>query len=321
MKSKLKNTTFLLTSLVVLSLTACKKKQTLVCDEFSKTNITYKTVSGIDLTLDIYKPTLSIFETDPVLIFIHGGGWHKGSKDIINKDYRLAIKDELREAGYAIISIDYRLANGQTTIGDLLEDCKDAVRWIYKSGTTYGLDTSKIGLWGSSAGAHLALTIGYSNDNDFIGDANLEQYPSQVDYIIDNFGPTNLVELLGLTDAQTFENLKQTNPNDFSKAKEITQTIFGLNPVTDFNLSQQNAKLYSATNYVNQNSPPTLIMHGNNDNVVDIAQSILLKDTLVNHNIANEYYEYNNVEHGFDEANNGQLTDITNTIVTFVKKH
>ena len=202
-----------------------------------------------------------------------------------------------------------------------MKDCKDAIRWTHKNGANYGLDTSRIGLWGSSAGAHLSLFSAYTDNDSYQGDPDLTSFSSKVNYVIDNFGPSNLIDLFIISDFTAFSNLQQTDPQAYQKSKDFISDIFGLNAENNFTLSQQYAREFSPIQYINDETPPTLIMHGSADNVVNIIQSSSLRDSLNVHTIENEYYEYQNVKHGFDNANNSQLDDVTDRIVNFVKNH
>ncbi len=141
-----------------------------------------------DLTLDVYQPTdigVAVPESRPTMMWIHGGGWHKGTKR------NPAQKDEWVSRGYNIVSISYRLAgdtppltagpaddypflellgDGQyghvvggltTVVNASLEDATLALDWIYANAETYGFDTDRIGIAGTSAGAVMALAMGH----------------------------------------------------------------------------------------------------------------------------------------------------------------
>jgi len=150
-------------------------------------DITYKTVDQKKMKLDIYQPLSSQNKKVPVVVYIHGGGWASGDKSEIHNDYRKVLLHALLTEGYAVISIDYRLTNrnGIHFPAPVL-DCKDAIRWVYKNADAYHFDTEKIGLWGTSAGAHLAMLMAYSTDTDFYGAAELKKYSSKVKYVLNN---------------------------------------------------------------------------------------------------------------------------------------
>src|SRR3989339_692287 len=122
-------------------------------------NIEYATINGEHLFLDLYLPDSSV--KPKVILFIHSGGWVYGDKS----EFDSAAK-ALREKGYCTILINYRLANFDGTgavFPAQIYDVKAAVRWIRAHADEYQLDTTKIGVVGSSAGAHLGAILGTTN--------------------------------------------------------------------------------------------------------------------------------------------------------------
>ena len=83
------------------------------------------------------------------------------------------------------MSIDYRFIS-QSGIGAMVEDCLDAVAFLGKIAKKYNLDTHHIGLHGHSAGANLALIVG----------ATLSKNSNDILFIVDEYGPTNVIKLL-----------------------------------------------------------------------------------------------------------------------------
>ncbi len=151
-------------------------------------------VDGDDLMLDVYFPADKVYDKYPVAVYIHGGGFLSGSKDRVFK-YK-SIAGTMMKMGYAVVSIDYRLLDGDNTFPDNIIDCKDAIRWIYKNADEYGFDTNNIGVWGTSAGGHLALMTGYTADDEYVGDTALSQYSSDVSWAIDLFGASDLETII-----------------------------------------------------------------------------------------------------------------------------
>ena len=106
--------------------------------------------------LDLFLPRDA--DNAPVVMFIHGGAWRNGDK---NNPRALA---ELLEAGFAVVSINYRLSQ-HARFPAQIEDCKAAVRWLRARAGEYRLDVSRIGVWGTSAGGHLAAMLGTTGEN------------------------------------------------------------------------------------------------------------------------------------------------------------
>lgn len=100
-------------------------------------------------TLDVFVPETADGPL-PLIIWIHGGGWQNGSKDGCPP-----LRTGFTERGYAVASINYRLS-GHAVFPAQIEDCKAAIRWLRAHAEEYGLDPQRFGVWGSSAGGHLA---------------------------------------------------------------------------------------------------------------------------------------------------------------------
>ncbi len=107
------------------------------------------------LKLDIWRPDEASNDSSlPVLIFWHGGGWVKGSRE----DYAFAAKAFAR-AGFLVVIPDYRKVP-DVHFPDYIEDGAQAVNWVQNNITQYGGDPERIALSGHSAGAHTAVLIG-----------------------------------------------------------------------------------------------------------------------------------------------------------------
>jgi len=154
-----------------------------VFTDFTKTsNITYGsntswTGGTTTLKMDFYEPTGDTETERPLLIWVHGGSFIGGSKtdpDMVTFSERFALK------GYACASIDYRLgffpfdsANAVKAVVRAVQDLRGAVRYFYKDKQTtnqYKIDTNKIFIGGSSAGAITSLHMAYLDDACKISD-------------------------------------------------------------------------------------------------------------------------------------------------------
>ena len=153
--------------------------------------LTYASRGGQDLVLDLYLPQ-KVGGRLPVIVFLHGGGWSGGTRTTGPDFKRFFAQD-----GFAVASIEYRLTPS-VTFPSNVEDVKTAIRWLRANHETYGLDPGRIGLWGTSAGGHLAAVAGLAPRGTFEGEDNLTQ-SSAVQCVLDAYGPTAFT----LMDAQT----------------------------------------------------------------------------------------------------------------------
>lgn len=286
-------------------------------------NVTYKTVNGRRLHLDIYKPR-QVFGNSglaPILIFIHGGSWVEASKNNIKRTFRQYVLKKLNDNGFAVVSVDYRLANNSIShIQHQIADCKDAVRWVRKYGKEVGLDTDNIGIWGASAGGQLAMMTAYTGDDKYTGDTTLKDITAKVNYLIDTYAPTDL------------NTLFRTNLNPFMTAfaklcvrKVIMKRNRQLKCVTGYDIDTQKKRVmqlcreFSPINYVNKNCCPTLIMHGAADTTVKIEQSINMFIELRKCGVAAKMVRFKRLRHSFCNASVAEAHEIANRILAFVQ--
>ena len=122
--------------------------------------VLYKEVDKQNIGLDIFFPKNNKYKKAPLGIYIHGGGFSGGDKTKLGGG-RLPVINMLCEAGFLCISINYRLTmKGQSTLDNCIIDCKDAIRYFHKNKERYKVDPDRAGVFGGSAGAHLALAVG-----------------------------------------------------------------------------------------------------------------------------------------------------------------
>lgn len=205
-------------------------------------DLEYAEVDGESLKLDLYLPEKSDTKP-PLLVWIHGGGWTKGSKAGINR-----IFTRLTAEGYAAASIDYRL-EGLASHPKQIHDCKGAIRWLRANAEKYGYDVSRIGVGGGSAGGHLVLLLGFSNGVEELEGkvgGNLDQ-SSEVHAVVDLYGPSDL---------ELFAEKRERFRRD--KAKDLLKSV-------------------SPVSYLTKGDPPVLIFHGDKDGLVPLSQSEHLK--------------------------------------------
>lgn len=123
----------------------------------------------VTLRLDIYQPTGDTVTERPAIVWVHGGGFSSGSKtspEIVDEATTFARK------GYFTVSISYRLEPGGcpspvciTAIREAREDAQTAVRFLRTNAASYGIDTTRIAIAGTSAGAITALNVGFTSDD------------------------------------------------------------------------------------------------------------------------------------------------------------
>jgi len=223
-----------------------------ITDAAIQRDLIYKRINGRALGLDLYSPNKPS-DPVPVIIWLHGGGWSKGRKE--GHCPAVAFVDD----GYAVASVDYRLT-GVAPFPAQIEDCKAAVRWLRANASTYNLDPDRIGVWGFSAGAHLAALLGTSGGvSELEEDGDNMSYSSRVQAVCVVSGPGDLLQQYREASAAPAE----MNP----KVKPALEALIG-GP-----LEQNKAKAMAASpiSYVSKDDPPFLIIQGENDITVPVS--------------------------------------------------
>ncbi|GKX66833.1 alpha/beta hydrolase [Inconstantimicrobium mannanitabidum] len=256
-------------------------------------DIVYKNGPNSPQTLDIYSAKKANTNGSPVIIYVHGGSWAYGDKNIPQNISPLL--DMLRDQGYTVISTSYHLMKDKVIFNEQIEDVKDTVRWIRKNKDKYNLNPDAIGVIGTSAGAHLALMASYTSDSEYIGDVSLKNYSSKVKYVIDFSGPTDLTTL----------DLSQASP-------DITKLIKSSSN-TEKTLSE-----YSPINHINKDLPNTLIIHSKKDNMVPYRNSTLLYNKIKAAGSDAKLITLSNSNHDFSNITNDDITTLSMEILKFI---
>ena len=229
-------------------------------------NVEYAKIDGESLLLDVYTSNESK-ELKPLILWIHGGSWIDGSKEIDP----LVVKEFIKQ-GYVFASTNYRLSNTAKWPAQI-NDVKTAIRYLKANSNTYGFDKEKIGVIGVSAGGHLASLLGTTKEIEkFEGniDEN-EKENSEVKAVVNIFGPTNLTTIQ--------EQLIEAHPKiNFNDNFNVLTNLLGCNPDDCY----EKAWSASPQKYVSKDDSVFLILHGEKDNIVPVQQNIEFNSELKN---------------------------------------
>ena len=105
--------------------------------------------------LDYYPPSLSTCSAPPLIVFVHGGGWERGSRENATGSAKIR---HFTAKGYAFATIDYRLVPG-ATVEQQAQDVATALAWLVAHARALGFNPNRMVLMGHSAGAHLAALV------------------------------------------------------------------------------------------------------------------------------------------------------------------
>ena len=250
-------------------------------------DVVYTSVSGWDGKADLYLPP-NTGKPTPVIINIHGGGWNHGSKDD-QGGFNLFFKQ-----GWAVANMEYRLMQVAKAPG-CVEDTRCMMIYLIKNAKALNIDPNKIVILGSSAGGHLALMGGLlANDHKF--DTNCPG--------VDNIKVVAIIDKYGIADVWDWGN-------GVIKSKSVANW---LGP----NNSEQFAKSVSPIFYVNKNSPPTFIAHGNADTTVPYQQSVDLHKKFLEVGVKTEFMTVEGGGHG--KWTKEQNDEVNKGIMKFLKE-
>jgi len=197
----------------------------------------------------------------PAVIYLHGGSWIGGDQDtggfIIDQ-----IGAALSEKGFLVASVNYRLGPAERWPAQIV-DAKCAVRYLRANARALRIDPNDIGIWGHSAGAHLAALVGTAGPDAGWDSGPYPNQPSTVEAVADFAGPADLATLgeeggPGLVKANFVSLLGPVPP------EQVPAELKAASPVT----------------YVSKDDPPFLIIHGDMDPIVPLAQSKELASAL-----------------------------------------
>jgi acetyl esterase/lipase len=119
-------------------------------------DLVYATINGFrPLTLDLYTPPKGKAPR-PLVIYIHGGGWMNGTaRNAAAYANFPAVLADLASRGYVVASLNYRLGS-EAKFPAATQDVDAAIRWLKAHAADYGIDKTRVAIWGGSAGGQLA---------------------------------------------------------------------------------------------------------------------------------------------------------------------
>ena len=212
----------------------------------------------------------------PLIIWFHGGGWYKGDKHAHNVPPHLTERYLTR--GYAVASANYRLAQ-HSPFPAQIHDGKAAIRYLRSHAQQYNLDPERIGVWGQSAGAYLAVFLGVTNGNlkleGRVG-RHLDQ-SSAVQVVVNRCAPTDM-----------------TLPNQPKDLWDPFEKMLGTSVAQKPALAAQ----ASPITYVTSRAVPMLILHGDIDPIVPLAHAQLLETALQQAGVEVTFITLKNTGHG-----------------------
>lgn len=209
-------------------------------------------------TLDLFVPEGK--GPFPLVIWIHGGGWHGGGKETEAAAMALTYLPK----GLAVAGVNYRYTTDGAPFPAQIEDCNAALAWLRRHAAEYHLDPDRVGVVGHSAGAHLSALMATTGDTPLFSKGLDESV--RVQAAVCWAGPFDLDRDRGGWPAKMFV---------WNAKDQFCQTFF-----VGGAYSTEQAQKASPASYVKAGLPPMLIVHGAKDESVSIGQATAFVDNV-----------------------------------------
>jgi acetyl esterase/lipase len=230
-------------------------------------------ITGVsEPTLTPYLPAKG--KANGTAIVVCPGGGYSG---LANAHEGMAICQEFNKIGVTAYLLKYRLPSDDImvdrSIGPL-QDAQMAVLTVRKNAKEWGINPAKIGIIGFSAGGHLASTEGTHFDKPVI--ENKDNISLRPDFMM-------LIYPVISFDEQAHVGSRES--------------LVGKTP------SAAQVELYSNEKQVTANTPPTFLVHAQDDNVVPVQNSLMFYDALLKNKVKAEMHLFQEGGHGFGMIN------------------
>jgi len=293
--------------------------------EVKKQTYTYKTVQDLDIKADVYREDDDVRRA--VVVWIHGGALINGHREGVSGRLKKAFLD----AGYIVVSIDYRLAP-ETKLPEIIGDVEDAFRWIRERGPElFHADPDRLAVTGGSAGGYLTLMTGYRVEprpdalvalwgyGDLVGPwySSPSPHPCHHRVKLSRDGAFQQVDGPPISDARDREGNGGAFYQFCRQQGLWPKAVSGWDPHTE----QEKFYPYMPVKNVTANYPPTLMIHGQRDTDVPHEQSVMMAAELRRNDVERKLISIPNGEHGLAGADGRAVDDAFKTAIKFVCKH
>ena len=237
-------------------------------------DVVYGHKDGMALTFDIFKPKAK--PNGAAVIFVVSGGW---VSRYTPPEEAVPRYQELLDKGFTVISLRHG-GSPKYLIPEIVADVRRGVRFIRYHATRWGLDPNRLGVWGWSAGGHLSLMIGLASDN---GDAAAKE-----DFMKESDRVAAVVAYFPPVDLRTLARGLNPPPSG---------TVLDRYPALNF--EKEKAADYSPIVFVTPDDPPTLLIHGDKDDLVNISNSQVIFEAFKKNNVKTDFITIPGAGHGF----------------------
>lgn len=255
-----------------------------------RADVVYGHKMGMALTFDAIVPAE---QNGAAVLFMVSGGWFSRWSDphriVAGQGGRTGAVGELLDDGYAVFMVRHGSAP-LFKVPEAVADVRRAVRYIRLNADDFGIDPDRMGVFGGSAGGHLSLMLGNASDEGNSESKDpIEQAGNRVAAVVAYFPP---VDLRGITGPNERFPALDFDPG---KAADISPILF-----------------------VSEDDPPTLLIHGDQDQLVPIGNSERIKAAFDEANVTSKLIVIEGAAHGF-RGEDGQRA--SSALVAWFNEH
>jgi acetyl esterase/lipase len=289
----------------------------------AKETFVYKTAGDCPLKADVYPAPAE--GPRPAVLWLHGGALIMGDRNGV--DHRL--RGKLLEAGYTVISADYRLAP-ETKLPAILQDVEDACRWVQGRGDgRLAIDPRRLAVMGASAGGYLTLTTGYRVQPrpralvSFWGYGDVAgAWYSRPDPFYSRLAPVPKEDAYRAVGGHVLSEGGGKNQRGrfylYCRQHGLwPKEVVGLDP-------DREAKAfapYCPVQNVTADYPPTLLVHGTKDTDVPYDRSAEMDRELERHRVAHQLITIPEGGHGFGGVSPALVAESYQRVLAFLGRH
>ena len=271
------------TQIVLVTCFAVLCSWTTLADVAIKADVVYGHKDGMALVYDVLKPANA---NGAAVVYMVSGGWYSRWAPPENRVQQFS---DLLDAGFTVIPVHHGSAP-RYFVPEAYSDVSRALRHIKFHAAEHGIDPARIGVTGGSAGGHLSLMLGLNSDQGLQDAADeIMRHANDVAAVVAYYPPVDLREITG--PSERF-------------------------PALDF--PQEKAAAISPILLADPNDPPTLLIHGDADDLVNISNSVIMHAEFQNQQVVSEFITIPGAGHGFRGSD---ATQAAAARLAWFKKH
>lgn len=266
---------------------------------------------GTPLLADLWQPPPEISPTGLAVVYIHGGAWRYGTKNMRTAPFFRHLAGQ----GHVVFDVAYTLAP-LADIPQMVTEIKSAIAWLKANNAVYDINPERIVLMGGSAGGHLALLTAYAAEEERLLAADFPATDTSVCAVVSFYGPPDfhaLQDAVGrgygrIAYSRLAKGLLHRLDNRFKMLSgvevdaEIEDPLRLLADVIG-GLPTEVPEAYRLTSpitYVGPQCPPTLLIQNTHDFSGMMPEVAALEQKLRAAGVPVVYVEFPNTEHAFD---------------------